>query len=276
MNETWHADAQDIARYAMGAIDDTRADSIEAHLVTCAHCRAQLAGAAVASNDRLDQAWADIVDILDAPRPGVVERVLHWIGVRADTARLLAATPSLRGSWLVAIAVALAFAAMAAQSGTDRGPAYFLMVAPLIPVAGVAVSFGSALDPTWEVTAAAPGGGFRLLLLRAAAVFATTLVLAAAAALALPGLSWTAAAWILPALALTLTALALSTVTSPERAAIGVSLTWVLAVMAAARASHDLLSAFRLSGQLVLATVAVVAAVLVARRRDSFEVRSQL
>lgn len=276
MNDTWHADAGDIARYATGAIDDTRADSIEAHLVTCARCRAQLAGAAVASHDRLDQAWAGIVDVLDAPRPGVVERVLHRIGVRADTARLLAATPSLRGSWLVAVSVALAFAAIAAQSGTDRGLAVFLMVAPLIPVAGVAAAFGSALDPTWEVTTAAPGAGFRLLLLRAAAVFATTAVLAAAAALALPGLSWTAAAWILPALALTLTTLALSTVTSSERAAIGVSLTWVLVVMGAALESRDLLSAFGPSGQLVLATVAVVAAVLVAQRRDAFEVRGQL
>lgn len=276
MNDPWHADAGDIARYATGAIDDTRAASIEAHLVTCARCRAQLAGAAVARHDRLDQAWAGIVDALDAPRPGVVERVLHRIGVRSGTARLLAATPSLRGSWLVAVTVALAFAAVAAQSGTDRGLAVFLMVAPLIPVAGVAAAFGAELDPTWEVTAAAPGGGFRLLLLRAAAAFATTVVLAAGAALALPGMSWTAAAWILPALALTLTTLALSTATSPERAAIGVSLTWVLGVTATTRASHDLLSAFGPSGQLVLATVAVVAATLIARRRDSFEVRSQL
>ncbi|HEX7275997.1 MAG TPA: hypothetical protein VF244_01350, partial [Acidimicrobiales bacterium] len=102
MNDTWHADPGDIVRYASGVIDDTRAGSIEAHLVTCAHCRAAVAGTVEAGTDRarLDGAWVAIVDTLDAPQPTVLERVVRRLGVRADTARLLAATPSLKGSWL--------------------------------------------------------------------------------------------------------------------------------------------------------------------------------
>ncbi|MEA2827230.1 MAG: hypothetical protein QOG43_1669 [Actinomycetota bacterium] len=283
MSEIWHAERGDIARYAAGVIDDTRAGSIEAHLVRCADCRALLADVAGAAGpdtgagrNRLDATWLAIVDTLDDPRPTVVERVIRRLGVRHDTARILAATPSLQGSWLLAVVVALAFATVAAQTGTDQGLALFLVLAPLIPVAGVTAAFGPDLDPTWEITAAAPGGGFHLLLLRAAAVFATTLAVATVASLTLPGLSWTAAAWVLPALALTLASLALSTFTSPERAAAAVSVAWILGVLVSGQETRDVLAAFGADGQFSLAAVALVAAVLVARRRDSFEIRSQL
>jgi hypothetical protein len=279
MTETWHAEPGDIARYAAGVIDATRAGSIEAHLVTCPHCRARMAevaGAPDADGSRLDATWLAIVDTLDAPRPTVVERMARRLGVRDDTARVLAATPSLQGSWLLAVVVALGFATVAARTGTDRGLALFLALAPLLPVAGVAASFGPGFDPTWEITAAAPGGGFRLLLLRATAVFTTTLAVATAASVALPGLSWTAAAWVLPALALTLASLALSTFTTPERACTAVAVTWLVAVVATAQESRHVLTAFGAGGQLSLAAVAVVAAVLVASRRDTFEIRSQL
>jgi hypothetical protein len=274
MNETWHADFRDIARYAAGTIDDTRAGSLEAHLVSCADCRGKVAG--LADPDRLDAAWAGIVDVLDAPRSTVVERLVRRVGVGAPTARLLAATPSLQGSWLLAVVIALGFATVAAQTGTDRGLAVFLFVAPLIPVTGVAAAFGPGLDSTWEITAAAPGGGFRLLLLRTSAVVGTTFAVAAVASLALPGWSWTAAAWVLPALALTLASLALATFTSAERAATAVAVAWFVVVVASAHEGRTLLAAFGAGGQLSLAAVAVVAALLVAQRRDSFEIRSQL
>jgi hypothetical protein len=176
----------------------------------------------------------------------------------------------------MAVVVALGFATLAAQSGTERGLVVFLIVAPLLPVAGVAAAFGRELDPTWEITAAAPGGGFHLLLVRASAVFATTLAVAAAACLALPASSWTTAAWVLPAFALTLASLALSTYTSPERAAIAVAVTWVVVVLASAQETRALLSAFGPSGQLALAIVAFASAVLLTQRRDSFDIRSQL
>jgi lipopolysaccharide export LptBFGC system permease protein LptF len=96
------------------------------------------------------------------------------------------------------------------------------------------------------------------------------------ASVALPGLSWTAAAWVLPALALTLASLALSTFTSPERASAAVAVSWIVAVLFSAYVTRHVLSAFGANGQLCLAGVAVVAAVLVARRRDTFEIRSQL
>jgi hypothetical protein len=55
-----------------------------------------------------------------------------------------------------------------------------------------------------------------------------------------------------------------------------VAVAWVVAVAASAQESRDVLAAFSAGGQLTLAAVAVVAALLVARRRDSFEIRSEL
>ncbi len=56
----------------------------------------------------------------------------------------------------------------------------FLMVAAMLPVAGVAVAFGPGIDPTHEIALAAPMRADRLLLMRAAAVLAASIVITAA------------------------------------------------------------------------------------------------
>src|SRR5207244_252576 len=112
MTTTWHADEVLLAQYGTGAIDDTRAYSLEAHLLNCPLCRSSLAEYADA--DVLERVWAGVVDALDAPAPGIVERGLLSLGVRGHVARLLAATPSLRFSWFAAEAIALGFAVVAA------------------------------------------------------------------------------------------------------------------------------------------------------------------
>src|SRR5438445_3428947 len=102
---SWHAEADLLQRYADETLDDARAYSLEAHLLRCARCRAELAPTADAA--QLDRMWASVVERVDAPAPGLVERGLLEIGVREHAARLLAATPSLRLSWLGAEAIAL-------------------------------------------------------------------------------------------------------------------------------------------------------------------------
>ena len=104
----------------------------------------------------------------------------------------------------------LAFAVWAAR-GDQQGVYWFLVLAPMLPLAGVAAAYGQGVDPTYEVGLAAPMRSFGLLLIRAVAVLVTTTVIAGLAALALPGLQWTAAAWLLPSLGLTLASLALAT-----------------------------------------------------------------
>ncbi len=280
----WHADTALLDRYATGTLDDASALSVEAHLLTCALCQAAVATAVPA--DRLAAIWDEVEEVLDAPRPAPVERVLRRLGVGEHLARLLAATPSLRLSWLGAVAFALAFAVLATHGQWGgRGLLVFLAVAPILPVVGTAVAFGPSLDPTYELSLASPMHNLRLLLLRAVAVLSTTTVLAGLAALFASHLSWMVAAWLVPALALTAVTLALATWLSPEAAAGVVTTLWLGGVLVTEVAAAGGLAAFKAggpvqsvffqsSGQAAFLALAAVALGVVLRRRDTFEISS--
>src|SRR5262245_30251518 len=266
----WHADGEVLAAYSEGRLDAASRWSVEAHLTGCAACRLQ--ARALVDPARLERVRAGLIDAVDVPRTGVAERLLVRLGVADHTARLLAATPALRGSWLLAVAVTLAFAVVAAwiQSGPDATLA-FLCVAPLLPLAGIAVAYGPGVDPTYEIGLAAPLRSFRLLLLRAAAVLGTSILLATAASLALPRLGWGAAGWLLPSLGLTACGLALATTVEPLRA-IGVTAgAWVVAVAVtvAPAAPSSVLCA--VAGQVAFAVLALLAAAVVLLRRGIFD-----
>jgi hypothetical protein len=270
VNETWHADTALLERYTTGGLDDAQVYSVEAHVLACERCRSALTGAVPAT--RLETIWAGTVDRIDQPRPRPLERLLRRLGVSGGSARLLAATPSLQLSWLAAVALAVGFAT-AASYASANGVIAFLGLAPLLPVAGVAAAYGPGVDPAYELVLSSPLSGFRLVLLRAVAVLSTSIGVAGLAALGLSTLDWTAAAWVLPALALTGAALALSTLMSPERAGVVVTVAWVAVVLAGWRSTGERLAAFHAGPQVAYALVALAAAALVAWRRDLFDLR---
>jgi hypothetical protein len=270
---SWHASPGVLERYADGHVDPAQAASVEAHLLACDACRRTLA--LHTPQPLLDQAWDGIVEAVDSPRPRLFERLLRSVSVKDHVARVLAATASLQLSWLAAVAAALAFGVMAAHA-PGGNLIVFLVLAPLLPVAGVAAAFGPGTDPSYEIVASAPMSSFRLLLIRAVTVLGTTVSLAGLASLALPGLGPLAAAWLLPALGLTAASLALATVVDPARAAGAVAAGWLLAVATSGVAGDDRFAAFRGTGQLAAASVLTVAVLVLASRRDALEIRSQL
>jgi hypothetical protein len=265
---SWHADPTSLTSYRDGALDEVSSFSVEAHLISCSTCRAH--AASLVEQERLERVWSGIEEAVDAPRLGVIERVLLRLRIPDHVARVLAATPSLSLSWLLAVMLVLAFAVVAAHQ-SERGVLVFLAVAPLLPLAGVAAAYGPGIDPAYEIALAAPLRTFRLLMIRAAAVLTVTVVLVGLAALALPGLAAVAAAWLLPALALALASLALSSYVPPLLASGSLALAWICAVGLGVALADDRLAAFQPPGQLAFALIAALAALVIGRRRDAFE-----
>lgn len=265
---SWHAETALLEAYAGSTLDRASAFSVEAHLIGCASCRERVA--VLADRDRLARVWDEVQEFVDAPRRGPVEALLVRFGVPEHVARLLAATPSLTLSWLAGMAVSLAFAVAAAQV-SGNGLVLFLTLAPLLPLAGVAGAFGPGVDPTYEIGLATSMRSFELLLIRATAVLASTTAVSTVAAIALPQFGWRAAAWLAPALGLTLVSLALATYVLPLQAFGAVALCWIAAVLLLAAAADDGFAAFRVPAQVGFLLGAVVAALVVARRRETFE-----
>ncbi len=271
---SWHVHEDTIEAYILGRIDDASAFSLEAHLLACASCRAAISTRVEVEGQA--RIWSEIRESIDRPRVGMIERALIRLGVPAHTARLLVVTPSLRSAWLLGIAACLAFAAIVSSAAVET-PLPFLMLAPLIPLAGVAAAFGRPVDPAWEIGVASPTGAFRLMLIRAAGVLATSAALAGLATIASPAPGWSAAGWLVPSLALTVLTLVLSTVTaSVVNAATIVGIAWVAGVIVLERVTSAPLAAFGPTAQLVSAVVAVGSLIALVGRRDAFERPAQM
>lgn len=267
---SWHADDDLIEQYVRGRLDMGRAASVEAHLMGCERCRSGLAEAlppAVAP--RLGQVWTGVRAELRVPPLPFAIRLLRRLGLSDGTAVVLAAARSMSTAWTVATTLVLAFAALAAFAGGDAGRAIYLIVAPLVPVAGVVAAFGPSGDRFAELTATTPFPPARLVLLRAAGVAVTSVPLAIGVGLLLPGTQWLAFAWLAPALAFIVTVLAASTWTDPVVAGGAVALGWSVAVGAAARADDPLLPVAGAAQLAYLAAAAAVALVLAVRIRRS-------
>src|SRR5262249_34075304 len=82
------------------------------------------------------------------PAPPPAARPPPRAGVPAHLATFLAATPAPARGWLAAVGVVLAFAVAAAHlAGQDpswaaHAPVPFLTIAPVLPLAGIALAYG--------------------------------------------------------------------------------------------------------------------------------------
>ncbi|MFE0699195.1 zf-HC2 domain-containing protein [Streptomyces sp. NPDC058872] len=300
MTAPWHVSDSLAHRYAAGSAPETDAWSLEKHVESCRSCasrvseavRAGTAGAALAS------VRTELLTLLGSPPPlpgaeaaapgrhGASGSRAGRRGAAASEplgrwARLCwAAGPALRGAWVVAVALVLGGAFALAYGAGFRGARNWLLaVSPLLPLAGVAVSYGRRADPLYEITAATPSGGLRLLLVRTAAVLSVCLPLLTAGGALLPPIAGFpgAAAWLLPGLALTLAALVLGSFVGCRTAATTLGGGWALAVVGPLFGSPGAGAtgvARYVAGPAVQGTWAVAAlvcAALLALRRRSFD-----
>ncbi|MCQ4045118.1 zf-HC2 domain-containing protein [Streptantibioticus rubrisoli] len=243
---TDHASMRLIDEYAVGDVT-MAADTVwalEAHLETCAPCRSRLA-ACVATEA------PGIAALVDTVRAGL-EPQLDAAGRAAPSRRH---RPRWVSSWLTPgmtpwLAMTVVVTLMALLLDAVASPSFFgdaspvLLIAPVLPLCGVAASWSRGLDPAHELTASTARAGLPLLLRRTTAVLVVVL----------PGLlvgGWltgtmTAAQWLLPSLAFTSTALALGSVVGVTRAATGLAVAWGVVVVVPAWATGHVPLALRL------------------------------
>jgi hypothetical protein len=184
-------------------------------------------------------------------------------------ARLVLATPSLSRAWLLAVILVLALAVSAVALSDGVALLIFLVTAPVLPLVGVAVAYGRTVDPAYELHAATPLAGYRLLLVRASSVLVAATALTAAAIPLLPGPPGLSAAWLLPSLMLTLaTLVAGSRFPLPIAAAILGGL-WLAAVLATQ--SVDRFLVFQPSAQLGYGCAALILGLVLHLRRRHFD-----
>jgi hypothetical protein len=227
-----------------------------AHLATCQRCQQTLD--ALAPLD-LDYVWEGVAAELDAPKPGLLERLLVAVGVRPGLARFCATTPSLRLGWLLANALVLLLIALPmALRPAATWPSAVLLAAPLVAAAAVAFAYGPAVDPAYEAVAATPLSPLRALLVRLAAVLVANTLLAGAVDLTLGGRG-PRAGWLLPMTAAALLAVLVASRWSPAVGAAAGMGAWLL-VLLTWRVSHQPVT--WLTGPSAQAAYAVVAAVL--------------
>jgi len=270
---TWHVTHPHLDSYRAGTAPPILADSIEAHLLHCAECRAAVADPARSAGgaDRAadsERRWAAVVAQIDA---GTARPVVHL----AVATRPLVTALGVAALLLVALPLVVA-----ASAGAERVPTVVLAGAPLAPMIAVAFAYRRETDPAGELSLATPLSGIRLVARRALVVGLCSAPLGVGTGLA-TGLSLgVALAWLLPGLALAaLVLLAGTTRLDPAAVAGALGTAWALGVALSDRfrssdAAVDLVTGAPTQlAALLAAAVALAVAVL---RRDHLTYRSAL
>ncbi|MEO3816998.1 zf-HC2 domain-containing protein [Plantactinospora sp. B24E8] len=233
--------------YAEDRLADVDAWSVEAHLDRCPACRGRLPldEATVHLVDEVGAALRDRLPVQGRARPGT-----RW----RRSAVLLGAGPAARAGWVGSVAVTLALVAAVATDILPMKPWVLLLAAPVLPVLGVASSYGRHTDPLHDLVASTPYAGLRIVLWRTLSVLAVavpvSLAAGAVSGIGVPGL------WLLPCLTLTVLTLGLGAVVEPYRAGIGVAVGWALLVLAPVGGDR-LVAPAAVPGWLTAAAVAV-------------------
>lgn len=277
-----HASERIIDGYARGGTD-LPADEVwalEAHLEACAVCRERLSAAVTAGAPAVaslvDTVWSELAPRLAAtatmpPRRRWSARLSGWLTpVMAPWLAMTAAVT------LIALLLDLAGPGpVGPGTGTGTGSgsggevSLLLLLAPVLPVCGVAASWSRGLDPAYELTAAAPRAGLYLVLRRTASVLAVVVPALLAGGL-VTGV--TAVQWLLPCLAFTSATLALGGVVGVTRAAVALVAVWAAVVVAPTLAADRTTFVLQTGGLPVWGLVLALGTAVVVARRGAYSV----
>lgn len=251
-----HASERLIAAYATGA--DLPGDelwALEAHLETCARCRARLADVAPVG-PVVDVVWTRLAAELPVSQARRRSRwPVGWV------------TPAM-APWLAMIALVMLAAVLLDQVWRSvLDVTAVQLFAPVLPVLGVAASWARGLDPAYEVVTATPRAGLYLVVRRTVAVLAVVLPVLGVAG----WLTGTAPAlWLLPSLAFTTGTLALGGLVGISRAAYTLIAVWAAVVVLPTFADPGRTFALGAGALPVWAGIFALTTVVVVLRRTAF------
>jgi len=265
----WHADPEALRDYADRRANAAVAWSIETHVLGCSSCREALAEL-LSADDAAILAEARTAVRLGRTRPRRSSRATVTEGVLGPWWSWVSLVVA--GVVILRLADRLSVPVEQAGLGLSWTPA----LSPLIPVAMVATVYG--LADRDAAAQAAPRGGFELVLIRTATVLAVTIPVVTATL-------WAGGAfvivWLLPALGLSVGAVALGSWFGVERAALGLTALWavvvVLAMVPASGLAEPLARLINPDGPgRALWGALVIVAGLVLVRRTGFDVPRRL
>jgi hypothetical protein len=217
----WHVTSLDLVAYRDGNLRGVSADSVEAHLLRCEHCRLVLAASSPSA--ARDALWESIVAEVDRPT-GWSNSATWW--------RLALGTPDLA---ITAALLALAFLAVPILVGLiDQRAAvtWFLALAPAVPISIAALAYGATADPGGELSAATPMHSFRLVAFRTLLLLGVLVPIGIVVSILLPVPATLALGWLIPALAACAVVLAAGAHWSPRLVGLTLSIGWAVVVLA--------------------------------------------
>jgi hypothetical protein len=182
---TWHVPGAALSGYARGDVSAAQSWSVEAHLEACAACRAELTrtltrlapAAAPGSDPVAALRLAELSGVALASQP-LPAQAACGPGPRPSPTRPPPVRRGAGAAYALAVVLVLGLAAVLDLTGTGPAAAgdplpLSLLLAPLLPLLGVALAYGPGADPTYELVASTPLGGLPLLLWRTAACLAS-------------------------------------------------------------------------------------------------------
>jgi hypothetical protein len=294
-----------LAEHAAGSLAEQDRDRVEAHLATCARCRAEhaawraLAAADPGAGPPPDpaglvravltrSALAQPAPGTSAPRTGTLRQLRYLAAVVLAEARLIRLAVPVASALVMLLGVVLVLIEGATSGSTPDAVVagdLLTLVAPIVAAAGVAGVHRSRRDPAAELLAAVPASGRLLLLVRLALVFGYDLALAVAASGALAvvttdtagGMNTLIATWLGPMALLSALSLLVAVRFGPDVAlgtAVGL---WALRVLAESDFAPDgpptrlILAAWSTNATVLALSAALgIAAVVLAGRGASF------
>jgi hypothetical protein len=231
---TAHVPPSALAAYATGEAGPGNAATwtVEVHLEGCAECRERLGELATPPLRALlgDARDAILEQARTGPRPVPLRRLRRWYLRWTDWSLI---------SWAAMTGTAILAAVLLDRNFPDR-PSAVLLLAPVAPLAGLAVAWSRRANPSWEAIAGTARAGLELLLRRTLAVLAMVLPLLAVAGLAL---GRNPALWLLPCLTFTAATLLLGSRIGVPPAAAVLGGGWLTAVAVVSFAGGPALTA---------------------------------